>query len=200
MNPNKSIDFFETQFRKQVAAGDFALNPFETACLPFVHGRVLDFGCGLGNLAITAARRELDVVAVDASEAAIARIRKTATAERLRIDAQCAEIGGYIISGQFDTIVAIGLLMFFPRENALGLLSQIQAHVTDGGTAIVNTLTEGTTYMGMFEPGHYHLFGKNELRDLFAGWKVLHFAHDNFTAPEGATKAFATIIAQKNNP
>lgn len=47
MSTNKSIEFFDAQFRKQVAAGDFALNPFETACLPFVRGRALDFGCGL---------------------------------------------------------------------------------------------------------------------------------------------------------
>lgn len=199
MNTNKSIEFFDTQFRKQVAAGDFALNPFETACLPFVHGRVLDFGCGLGNLAITVARRGLDVVAVDASEAAIARIREVASTEHLRIEAQCAEIGSYAIPRQFDTIVAIGLLMFFPRETALGLLSQIQAHVIDGGTAIVNTLIEGTTYMGMFEPGHYHLFGKDELRDLFAGWDVMHYTHDHFDAPGSTTKAFVTIVAQKNS-
>jgi tellurite methyltransferase len=197
VNPSKSVDFFDTQFRKQVAAGDFALNPFETACLPFIHGRVLDFGCGLGNLAVAAARRGLDVTAVDASAAAIAHIRAVATAEQLRITAQCADIGSFAIHGQFDTIAAIGLLMFFPREKAFGLLSQIQAHVADGGTVVVNTLIEGTTYMGMFEPGHYHLFGKDELRDLFAGWKVLHFAHDDFAAPGGTTKAFATIVAQK---
>jgi tellurite methyltransferase len=44
---NRSIDFFDTQFRKQVANRDFALNPFESAVLPFVRGRVLDLGCGL---------------------------------------------------------------------------------------------------------------------------------------------------------
>jgi len=200
VSTNKSIEFFDTQFRNQVAAGDFTLNPFETTSLPFVHGRVLDFGCGLGNLAITAARRGLDVVAVDASEAAISRIREVATAEHLRIEAQCADIGAYTIAGQFDTIVSIGLLMFFPREKALELLSQIQTHVADGGTAIVNTLTEGTTYMGMFEPDHYHVFGKHELRELFAGWKILHFANDNFVAPGHTTKAFATIVAQKSKP
>ncbi len=197
MNANKSIDFFDTQFRKQVAAGDFALNPFETTCLPFVHGHVLDIGCGLGNLTITAARRGLRVTAVDASATAITRIREVATAEQLRIDAQCTDIGSYAIPEQFDTIVSIGLLMFFPREQALGLLHQIQTHIAPDGTAIVNTLIEGTTYTGMFEPGHYHLFGKDELRDMFADWNILHFAHDNFAGPEGTTKAFATIVAQK---
>ena len=38
MTPNRSIEHFDTQFRKQVAAGDFALNPFEKAALPFVRG------------------------------------------------------------------------------------------------------------------------------------------------------------------
>lgn len=139
------------------------------------------------------------MTAVDASESAIARIREVTSTERLRIEAQCADIGSYAISGQFDTVVAIGLLMFFQRETALDLLSQIQTHVIDGGTAIVNTLIEGTTYLGMFEPGHYHLFSKDELRDLFAGWDVLHYTHDQFDAPGGTTKAFATIVAQKSS-
>lgn len=199
MNPNKSVDFFDTQFRKQVAAGEFVLNPFETACLPFMHGRTLDFGCGLGNLAIAAARRGLDVTAVDASAAAIKHIREVATAEKLRIDAQCADIGGYTIPGSFDTIAAIGLLMFFPRNKAIELLLQIQAHLADHGTAIINVLAEGTTYMGMFEPDHYHLFAKDELRDRFAGWNILHCANDEFDAPEGTKKSFITIVAQKSS-
>lgn len=197
MNTNKSVDFFDTQFRKQVASGEFALNPFEATCLPFMHGRALDFGCGLGNLAIAAARRGMHVTAVDASEAAITHIRNTATAESLCIDAQCADIGNYAITGQFDTIAAIGLLMFFPKEKALTLLSQIQDHVAEGGTAIINVLTDDTTFMGMFQPGHFYLFGRDELRERFAGWKILHDAHDDFAAPEGTKKAFATLVAQK---
>ena len=53
---NRSIDFFDDQFRRQIGARDFSLNPFEHAALPFLKGRVLDLGCGLGNLAIAAAR------------------------------------------------------------------------------------------------------------------------------------------------
>ncbi len=41
---NQSITFFDTQFQKQVAGNDFAVNPFEKATLPFVRGRVLDLG------------------------------------------------------------------------------------------------------------------------------------------------------------
>jgi len=198
MNPNPSITFFDTQFRKQVAAGDFALNPFEKLALPFLCGRVLDYGCGLGNLSIEAARLGLEVVAVDASETAIARIRQVASAENLKIDAVCAGIEDYEIPGGFDTVVAIGLLMFFTCEKALELLSRIQAHVTDGGVAIVNVLIQGTTYMGMFEPGHCCLFGRNELREWFEGWDILALTYDSFDAPGSTKKEFATVVAQKN--
>ena len=197
MKPNQSIAFFDTQFQKQVASGDYALNPFEKATLPFVRGRVLDLGCGLGNLSIEVARRGMEVLAVDASSAAIERIQKAALAEHFKIEAIQADVESYAIPGQFDTIIAIGLFMFFRREQALALLSRTQEHVADNGLAIVNTLIEGTTYMGMFEPGNYYLFGRDELLDRFKGWKVLYHSYDSFDAPGDTRKEFATIVAQK---
>jgi tellurite methyltransferase len=197
MNSNQSITFFDTQFQTQVAGRDFALNPFEKAALPFVHGRVLDLGCGLGNLCIEAARRGAEVVAVDASETAIKRIRDTAAADDLSIEAVLADVSGYVISRQFDTIVAIGLLMFFERARALALLDDIQAHVGANGRAIINVLTAGTSYLDMFEPGRYYLFGRSELEERFKGWNILLLRHDSFDAPGNTKKEFATIVARK---
>ena len=198
MGPNQSIKFFDTQFQKQVAGNDLALNPFENLALPFLRGCVLDLGCGLGNLGIEAARRGSEVMAVDASETAIKRIKEVASAENLKIDAIQAEIGRWPIAGKFDTIIAIGLLMFFKQENALALLAAIQEHVADQGVTVINVLIDGTTYMGMFEPGNYYLFGPNELEDRFKGWSILLSRHDSFDAPENTKKEFATIVAQKN--
>lgn len=197
MITNQSVAFFDTQFQKQVANNDFALNPFEKAALPFVHGHVLDLGCGMGNLSIEAARSGANVLAVDASSTAIKRIQECASAEHLAIDAVLADIGNYKIAGQFDTIIAIGLLMFFKREEALALLAGIQQHVAGQGLAIINVLTEGTTFMGMFEPGNYYLMGQHELEDRFRGWKILRSIHDSFDAPENTRKEFSTVIAQK---
>lgn len=51
------MQFFESQFKRQIESGEFTLNPFEEAVLPFVRGDVLDLGCGLGNLSVAAARQ-----------------------------------------------------------------------------------------------------------------------------------------------
>lgn len=56
MNSTQSVTLFDTQFQKPVAAGDFALNPFEKAALPFRRECVPDFGCGLDSLNVEAAR------------------------------------------------------------------------------------------------------------------------------------------------
>ena len=66
-----SIRFFEAQFERQVREEDLRLNPFEEAALPRLRGRILDYGCGLGNLAMAAARNGCSVVALDGSRTAI---------------------------------------------------------------------------------------------------------------------------------
>ena len=194
---NRSVDFFDAQFERQIRSGDFALNPFEKRALPHLRGRVLDLGCGLGNLAIEAARRGCHVLALDASVHAIEHIRKIASAEDLSVQAEAADLLLYRITEDFDVIVSIGLLMFMERLQAHRLLEEIQRCVEPGGLAIINVLIEGTTYLDMFEPGRYYLFGENELIDRFAGWEILDSKYESFDAPGGTVKRFATIVARK---
>jgi tellurite methyltransferase len=191
------VDFFEGQFQRQIAQADFALNPFEQLALPHVAGSVLDLGCGLGNLSLEAARRGCSVTAVDASPTAVERLRGAALQERLPLAALQADLGSFRIGQNYDTIVAIGLLMFFRKERALALLRQIGQRVNPGGRAIVNVLVEGTTFLGMFKPGEYYLFGACELEQAFTGWNLLVARHDSFPAPGSTRKEFATVIAQK---
>jgi tellurite methyltransferase len=176
---------------------DFRLNPFELAAIPYLKGRVLDYGCGIGNLAFAAAGRGCDVLALDASPAAIAHIRQRAAAEALAVEAELADLRQYEIHEDFDAVVSIGLLMFFDCEMAFKALASLQAHVREGGIAAINVLIEGTTYLDMFDASHYCLFSRDELATRFAGWEILHDESSNFAAPGNRSKAFATIIARK---
>jgi tellurite methyltransferase len=158
---------------------------------------VLDLGCGLGNLALEAGRRGCEVLALDASRTGIDRINRAAAAENLKVSARWADLESYSIADRYDTIVCIGLLMFFDRAAALALLGNLQAQVEAGGCAIVNVLVEGTTYLDMFREGQYTLFGRSELEGHFAGWDICLSRHDEFDAPRGTRKAFDTVIARK---
>ena len=107
---NRSVEFFDRQFRTQPLAAALVLNPFEEIALPHLAGTVLDFGCGMGNLAFAAARRGCTVTALDASPAAIAHVRARAAAVRLPVTAQQADLRDFPAPGnalkRFATFVA----------------------------------------------------------------------------------------------
>lgn len=197
---NHSVRFFDSQFQRQVAGGEFELNPFERLALPYLQGEVLDLGCGLGNLALEAARSGCRVTALDGSAAGIAHLRETALCASLNLEAHEADLAHYALRQDYDTIVAIGLLMFFPKARAEALLAEIVDHVRPGGVAVLNVLTQGTTFLGMFEPGHYHLFPKGAMEAALSGWEILGASHDIFPAPNDTVKAFDTVIARRPAP
>ncbi|MCC6196054.1 MAG: class I SAM-dependent methyltransferase [Burkholderiales bacterium] len=197
MSTNASVRFFDEQFQRQVAAAEYALNPFELAALPHLRGEVLDYGCGLGNLAVEAARRGCSVTALDASPAAVTHIQAVARQTSLRLTAAEADLRNHEIAEDYDAIVCIGLLMFFDCPTAYRKLADLLAHVRPGGVAVVNVLTEGTTFMAMFAPEGHCLFKSDDLTQRFAGWDVLSSKTEIFPAPGGTRKVFATTIARK---
>ncbi|KAF0240365.1 MAG: hypothetical protein FD167_4186 [bacterium] len=196
---NHSVNFFDTQFQNQVNKGDFSLNPFEQLALPFLKGKVLDLGCGLGNLSIEAARRGAKVLALDGSETAIEYICSVAVTENLAIKTKLVDLSTYQISENYDVIVSIGLLMFMEKSKGYEMLNNIKLHVGSGGYAIINVLIDSTTYLDMFDHNNFYLFGYNELQEHFDGWEIIKSRYDNFDAPNSTVKTFTTLVARKLN-
>ncbi len=197
MNKDIGIRFFDEQFQRQVLESDLALNPFERQALPYLRGKVLDFGCGLGNLAVAAARAGCTVVALDASPTAIEHLRQVAASESLSVTASEADLRTYLIREDFDSVACIGLLMFFDCSTAFAQLQQLQTHVRPGGVAVVNVLIQGTTYRSMFDPASHCLFARDEMNKRFSGWEILHSEYQDFPAANETTKSFVTLIARK---
>jgi tellurite methyltransferase len=191
------VDYFEQRHRRQDASADVPLNAFQETALRFASGRVLDLACGLGGFSIAAARNGCEVVAVDASATAIDRLAAVARAERLDISAERHDVATYQPDGSFDAVVAIGILMFFPREVGFGILERLQRAVVPGGHAIVTVLMEGTTFTDVFGGEPHHLFTSEELETAFAGWTMLSFDRGEYPALQGTVKRIGTIVARK---
>ena len=194
---NRSVQFFDQQFQRQARAADYALNPFEEAVLPHLFGEVLDLGCGLGNLSIAAALAGCRVTAIDASPAGVADLQRRAAQRQLTVNARVADVRTFAPDAEYDCIVAIGLLMFLPCPDAGALLERLREAVRPGGLAAINVLIEGTTYMEMFDPAGYCLFGRDELIARFPHWSIVLSRHDDFPAPGGTLKRFHTLIARR---
>jgi tellurite methyltransferase len=194
---NRTIEFFEAEFQKPAGGHGGPPSSFEELALAFAKGRVLDLACGLGHLSLAAARRGCEVVAVDASPSAIAHVSAVARAEGLPLTAVQADLDGYEPEGSFDTVVAIGILMFFRRDGALALLERIQRAVRPGGCAAITVLLEGTTFLRPFDPDRMHLFAPGELEEAFAGWETLVSRAGEAPSPDGTVRRFTTLVARK---
>jgi tellurite methyltransferase len=192
-----AVEFFGAQFERQIAAHDYKLNPFEERALPYLAGKVLDLGCGLGNLSLVAAARGAQVTAYDACENAVDDLAGRASAAGLDIRVRAVDLRRWRPEETYDAVNCIGLLMFFAREDALAGLRAVRDAVRPGGVAVVNALIEGTTFLAMFDQDAYCLFSPDELALPFAGWEVLHDSVEEFPAPGDTVKRFRTLIARR---
>ncbi|WP_374434493.1 trans-aconitate 2-methyltransferase [Inhella sp.] len=197
MQSPHSVQFFDQQFGRQVQAQDFALNPFEQLALPYLRGPVLDYGCGLGNLALVLARQGHVVEALDASPQAIAHLQHCATQEGLALHSRQVDLREHQPAGPYAGIACIGLLMFFDCPCAQRQLQRLVDALAPGGVLAVNVLVQGTTYMDMFGGEDHCLFAPGELAARLGGLELLAQQAHRFDAPGGTLKCFETVLARR---
>jgi len=93
------------------------------------------------------------------------------------------------VKGEFDCVVVIGLLMFFPQEVKQAGLARIQDLARPSDLTAVNVLIEGTTFMEMVDPSGYYLSGENELPEAVAAWTTQYLKFSSFPAPKDTGRA-----------
>ncbi|MFC3692377.1 magnesium protoporphyrin IX methyltransferase [Chenggangzhangella methanolivorans] len=89
--------------------------------------RILDAGCGTGALAVEAARRGADVVAIDLSPKLVALARHRAPKDLVRrLDFHVGDLADEALGG-FDYVIAMDVLIHYPMTDAVATLKDLGA-------------------------------------------------------------------------
>jgi magnesium-protoporphyrin O-methyltransferase len=108
--------------RATVRAGRDSMRDLLLSTLPTdMHGmRLLDAGCGTGALAMIAAQRGADVVAIDVSQGLI-DIAQKRTPSHLSIDWRVGDMRSHNL-GIFDHVIAMDSLIHYDENDIIGVL------------------------------------------------------------------------------
>jgi SAM-dependent methyltransferase len=123
--PEAEREFFESGERDVAEMYDIAR---QRVMVGFEPRRVLEYGCGIGRLAIALARRAEHVTAVDASPAMLAAARR---------ENNIAYVRELAPGAKFDLITCYLVLQRLPRARGLALLRELLGRLDDGGVLVV---------------------------------------------------------------
>ncbi|MEK6375423.1 MAG: methyltransferase domain-containing protein [Acidobacteriota bacterium] len=96
----------------------------------FMPRRVLEYGCGIGRLAVPLAQRAERVTAVDASPAMLAAAKTASNIDYIDDDQF------RVSTATFDLITCFLVLQRLRRDEGLALLSELLARLDDGGVLV----------------------------------------------------------------
>jgi SAM-dependent methyltransferase len=114
-----------------------------------IAGRVLDVGCGTGEIALFLAGKGLEVVGVDVSATAIAGARAKAEQRGIRARFAVADALELARLGErFDTVVDSGLLHVFSDADRVRLVAGLGAVLVPGGRYHLLCFSELATIPG----------------------------------------------------
>lgn len=157
--------------------------------------RALDLGAGEGRNALYLAQQGFDVLALDAAEAGLERIRQRAEAANLldRVSLESADLRTYTLPEQVDLMVSAFLVHLLPEPYTF--IEQWQQHTRPGGICVVSTRNRFD-----HDPPHYWFPQDFELKQLFvdAGWHVVHAREeDNWRENMGIHFRERAVVAVK---
>jgi 2-polyprenyl-3-methyl-5-hydroxy-6-metoxy-1,4-benzoquinol methylase len=105
---------------------------------PVGRGRALDFGCGVGRLALPLARDGgfTTVTGMDISESMLQEARRNATEVKLtNVDFVESDDGLSRLNGNYDFVHSYIVLQHIPVERGEAIIRQLVSHLAPGGVA-----------------------------------------------------------------
>ncbi|UYZ57394.1 class I SAM-dependent methyltransferase [Hymenobacter latericus] len=173
------------------------------ALLPQPHARILELGCGPGNITryLLARRPDYRITATDVAPAMVQLARQnnpTATCQLL----DCRALGQ--LSEQYEGIVCGFCLPYLSRADCARLIHDCAARLTDAGVLYLSAI-EGDYQQSGFESSsngqhkayvYYHQ--EAYLREQLArnGFAVAGLVRKHFGRPDGTPSVHLIIIAQ----
>lgn len=145
------------------------------------HARVLDLGCGEGRNAFFLAGLGHRVSAVDLSAAGIAKLARLADEAGLELSAEVADLNDYAVTGDWDLIMAHGVIDYLDPEVWRTLCAAIRAHTVPGGYNAYTCMLFTDEYPAPPEfvaAGFKHSLAAGELAGSYAGWQIAR--HDRY--------------------
>jgi tellurite methyltransferase len=143
--------------------------------------RILDLGCGEGRNAFYLAGLGHDVTAVDISAAGIAKLAELAKSSGLTILTEVRDLNEYSIEGEWDLVMAHGVIDYLENAVWRELCAEIRRHTVPGGfnayTCMLFT-DEHPAPKEFRDAGFKHTLTAGELVATYDGWEIVR--HDRY--------------------
>ena len=146
-----------------------------------VGARVLDLGCGEGRNAFYLARRGCQVTAVDRSAAGIAKLSALAEHTAVPLTAVVGDISEFPIEGEWDLVMAHGVIDYLDNPVWRRLLTDVKAHTVPGGMNAYTCMLFTDEYPAGPEfttAGFKHSLAQGELAAFYGDWSLVR--HDRY--------------------
>ncbi len=105
--------------------------------------RVLDLGCGRGEVAYQCVMAGCGVVALDYSPAAVEITRETLSQvppeKRGEVSVACQDVDTLSLEGKFDAVFLLDIVEHLTEEQLTGLFRRLSPHLNPGARVIIHT-------------------------------------------------------------
>ncbi len=147
-------------------------DPLVEAALKHVRtGNALDIGGGEGRDALFLARNNFDVIVVDSDADALRKLSQSNESLKKPVTIIETNINAYTPDQQFDLVICDMVLHFLAPEEVVSMTEKMKAWTKPDGVIMIAAYTDKNP-----AGKRPYLFKTNELKQLYAGWRILYYA------------------------